>query len=112
MFDRLEGERDGSWFFAGLRRRWWVIVLIAAIAGAGAYLLSKQQTKKYTANSALLFLSSHLDQELVGKQIVNNTDPARQAATNQSLVELPTVARIVAAQLKVPTGRVSSEVSF
>jgi polysaccharide biosynthesis transport protein len=113
MFDRLAGERDGAWFIAALRRRWWVIVLVAAVGAAAAYVLSSHQPKRYTAHSALLFLNSHLDQELVGKSIVaDNTDPTRQAATNQSLVELPTVSRMVARQLGIGAGRVQSDVSF
>lgn len=112
MFDRLASERDGSGFITALRRQWWVIVLVAAIAAAGAYVLSKRQEKKYTATSGLLFVTSHLDQELVGKQIVDNTDPNRQAATNQSLLEVSTVARMVAHQLGISPGQVSSEVSF
>ncbi len=112
MFDRLASERDGAGFVTALRRQWWVIVLVAAIAAAGAYVLAKREEKKYTATSGLLFLSSHLDQELVGKQIVDNTDPSRQAATNLSLVELPTVAADAAHQLRISPGRVLSEVSF
>jgi len=112
MFDRLAGERDGAWLLGAVRRRWWVIVLTAVIAAAAAYVLSSHQTKRYTAKSALLFLNSHLDQELIGKQVVATIDPTRQAATNQSLVELPTVSRMVAAALGVPVGRVASDVSF
>jgi capsular exopolysaccharide synthesis family protein len=112
MFDRLTGERDGSWFIAALRRRWWVIGLVAAISAIAAYSFSNHKQAKYTASSALLFLNSHLDQELVSKQIVQNIDPARQAATNQSLVELPTVSSMVASQLHISPGRVASEVTF
>jgi capsular exopolysaccharide synthesis family protein len=112
MFDRLAGERDGMWVITALRRRWWVIVLVAAVAGVGAHVLSGQQAKKYQATSAILFLNSPLSQELFGKQIVSNLDPARQAATNQSLVELSSVARLVAAQLHVPASTVESEVAF
>jgi len=112
MTDRLVGERETSWLIAAIRRRWWVIALVALISAGAAYVFSNQQTKKYTATSALLFLNNHLDQELVGKQILNSVDPARQAATNQSLVQLPTVARTVARQLRVPVSRVTSDVSF
>jgi capsular exopolysaccharide synthesis family protein len=113
MFDRLAGERDGTWVIAALRRRWWVIVLVAIVAAAAAYVLGSRQTKQYKASAALLFLNSPLDQELTGKQIVSsNTDPIRQAATNQSLVELLTVSRMVAQQLHLPVGHVRSDVSF
>jgi capsular exopolysaccharide synthesis family protein len=112
MFDRLAGERDGAWIITALRRRWWVIMLAAAIAAVAAYVLANRQTKQYKATSALLFLNSTLDQELTGKQIVStNTDPLRQAATNQSLVELPTVSGMVAHELGIPTA-VRSAVAF
>jgi capsular exopolysaccharide synthesis family protein len=113
MFDRLSGERDGAWIIAALRRRWWVIALTALVAAAVAYGLSSREAKQYKATSALLFLNSTLDQELTGKQVVNtNTDPLRQAATNQSLVELPTVSRMVAQQLGISVPRVKHEVSI
>jgi tyrosine-protein kinase len=113
MFDRLAGERDGTWVIAALRRRWWVIVVVAVVAAAAAYVLGSRQTKQYKATAALLFLNSPLDQELTGKQIVSsNTDPIRQAATNQSLVELLTVSRMVASQLHLPVGHVRGDVSF
>jgi polysaccharide biosynthesis transport protein len=112
MFERAAAERDGQWLVSALRRRWWVIVMVAAAAAAAAYFLSSHQTKRYTAHSALLFLNSPIDQELTGKQIIENIDPTRQAATNQSLVELPTVSRMVAHQLAVPVSRVQSDVSF
>jgi polysaccharide biosynthesis transport protein len=112
MFDRLAGERDGSWFVAALRRRWWVIALVAVVAAAAGYILSARQTKKYTATSALLFLDSHLDQEVIGQTVISNVDPARQAATNQSLVELPTIARLAARSLGISAGRVAAEVTL
>ncbi len=112
MFDRLAGERDGTWVITALRRRWWVIVLVAAISAAGAHVLANQQPKKYSATSALLFLNTPLSQELLGKQIIDAQDPTRQAATNQSLVELSSVAKLVGTQLGIPASRVASEVAF
>lgn len=111
MFDRLADRGDG-WLLGALARRWWVAVLVAAIFGVGTYVLSAQQTKKYTAKSAMLFFESQLDQELVGKATISNSDPTRQAATNQALVELPTVGRMVAAQLAIPVSRVVQDMSF
>jgi receptor protein-tyrosine kinase len=112
MFDRVTTERGGSPVVAALLRRWWVIVLVGRIAGAVAYELSNRQTKQYQASSSLLFLTSNLDQELLGKSVVDTTDPTRDAATNQALVELPTVARLVAQRLHISSGRVLSDVSF
>lgn len=111
MFDRLAEPNEG-WLFSALARRWWVLALVAVVFGLGGYVISAQQTKKYTAKSALLFFESQLDQELVGKASISTSDPARQAATNQALVELPTVARMTAAQLHIPVSRVVGEIAF
>jgi capsular exopolysaccharide synthesis family protein len=111
MFERLSGDRDPSRMIVALGRRWWVIVLLAAIAGAGAYFLANRKTKMYSATAALLFQDSNLDQKLFGNQVLSSTDPTREAATNQSLVELPTVARLVATQLGIPASTVQSEVT-
>jgi capsular exopolysaccharide synthesis family protein len=112
MFDRLSGERDASWIMSALRRRWWLIALVAVVAAAAAHVLAGRQEKKYSATSALVFQETSLAQELSAKQIISNADPTRQAATNQSLIELPTVSRMVASHLQIPTGLVESEVSF
>ncbi len=95
-----------------LARRWWVIALVALILGVGGYVISSQQTREYTAKSSLLFFTSQLDQELVGKPAITTTDPSRQAATNQALVELPTVAKMTATQLGIPVSRVLRDISF
>jgi receptor protein-tyrosine kinase len=112
MFDRATGERQGSQFLAALRRRWWVVVLCAIVAAGGAYVFTNRKQKLYSATSALLFVSSHLDQLVVGKQIIQTVDPTREAATNLSLVGLPSVGRAAAAELHIPTGRVIGEISF
>lgn len=112
MFDRLVGERDGSWLVAALRRRWWVILLVAVVAGAGANVLSGRQTKKYSASAGLLFTDNTLQQELISKNINISVDPTRQAATEQALLQLPTVGRLVARQLNIPASRVLGEVTF
>jgi succinoglycan biosynthesis transport protein ExoP len=112
MFERLTSERDGSQAINALRRQWWVILLVTVIAGAGAYVFSNRKEKKYAATSALLFVSSHFDQTLFGNQVVQNTDPARQAATNQALVALPTVADLVATQYHIAKSRVHADVSL
>lgn len=112
MFERLTSERDGSQAIVALRRHWWVILLVTVIAGLGAYELSQRKQKKYTATAALLFVSSHFDQTLFGNQVVQNTDPARLAATNAALVGLPTVADLVAAQYHLPKSRVHAAVSL
>jgi succinoglycan biosynthesis transport protein ExoP len=110
MFDRLRSDRDASQVITALRRNWWIIVIIALISAGGAYVLSNRKPKVYSATASLLFQNSHLDEQLFGNQVITNTDPAREAATNQSLVGLPTVARLVAAQLHVPTATVTGAV--
>jgi succinoglycan biosynthesis transport protein ExoP len=112
MFERLTGERDASWVLSAFKRRWWVILLVTAVGAAAAYEFSMRQTKEYTATSSLLFLNTPLDQELLGKQIISNVDPTRQAATNQALVELPTVSRMVAKMLHAPVAEIQSRISF
>src|SRR5450755_4016939 len=112
MFDRAEGERDSSALVNALRRRWWLVILIAIVAGVGGYVFANRQQKKYSTDSALLFLNSDVGQELLGKQVFNTVDPSRQAATNQSLVALPAVSELVAHQLGIPVGRVLSELTF
>ncbi|HEY6397219.1 MAG TPA: polysaccharide biosynthesis tyrosine autokinase [Solirubrobacteraceae bacterium] len=112
MFDRLAGERDELWFLTALRRRWWVIVLVAVIGAGTAYVLSNRQTKKYTASSALLFTNSHFAQLLTGQNVLETVDPARQAATNLSLVQLSTIAEKVGTALRIPVVRVKSDITF
>ena len=112
VFTRAESERDPARVLVGLRRRWWVIALIGVIAAAGAYGIAGGKTKQYQASASLLFTNSHLDQQLVGSnQIVATSDPARQAATNEALVNLPTIPRLVSQQLHIPVGIVRSEVA-
>src|SRR5579875_3315496 len=113
MSDRLKGDAQALRALQLLKRRWWVIVLIAVIGAGAAYGLAERKPKEYSATSALLFQNSELDQRLFGTQVISqNADPTRQAATNQALVELPSVARLVAHDLGIPTSRVENEISF
>lgn len=113
MSDRLKSDANLRRLVQILKRRWWIVVLIAAIAAAGAYGFAKHQPKKYSATGALLFQDSNLDQLIVGNQVISsNPDPTREAATNQALVELPSVAALVGQQLGISSHRVESEVSF
>jgi capsular exopolysaccharide synthesis family protein len=112
MFDRAVAEGEGSQLLNALRRRWWVIALVAIVAAGGAYVFANRKQKEYSATSALLFQNNQLDQLLLAKQVVETVDPARQAATNLSLVGLPAVAEGVAAQLHIPAGWVAGSISF
>lgn len=94
-------------------RRWWVLILVAAIGALAGYGFASRKPKEYTASSALLFQTSQLDQSFFGTPVSSaSPDPSRQAATNQALVELPTVARIVANQLHIPQSRITSDLTF
>jgi capsular exopolysaccharide synthesis family protein len=96
-----------------MRRQLPLILLVAIVAAGAAYVWSRGQTKKYSATGALLFVNSHLDEQLFGNQVIsNNTDPTRQAATNAALVQLPEVARLVANQLHISPARVASEITL
>jgi succinoglycan biosynthesis transport protein ExoP len=92
---------------------WPIIVAVALVSAGTAYIWAKHKPKQYSATSALLFQDSQLDQRLFGNQAIgSSSDPTRQAATNLALVGLPTVARLVAQQLKIPTSQVLSDISI
>lgn len=112
MLERLTAERDGTPFLRAVRRRWWVLVVVALVGALAAYAFSNRQQKMYTATSALLFVNPPLSEQLINLPVYSQIDPNRQAATNQALVELPTVSRMVGASLHIPTARVQSDVSF
>lgn len=112
MFERLQSERDSLRLLVAIRRRWWLIALVAIIAGGSAYVLAKRQEKQYSATASLLFRDPDFSQILFGNQVYDTPDPTRAAATNQSLVEVPTVAMLVGRQLHMTTASVQSEVSF
>jgi succinoglycan biosynthesis transport protein ExoP len=112
MLDPLSGERTRLQAILALRRRWWVVVLVAVVSGVAAYVLTGRKQKEYTATASLLFQNQHLDQELFSRTIAADNDPQRTAATNQSLVELPTVAEAVAQRLHARTSRISGEITF
>jgi polysaccharide biosynthesis transport protein len=79
--------------FAVFRRRWWVVALgfITVIGAAVAF--SLLQEKEYSAEASLLFRDPQLDQKLFGSTFLEESaDPAREAATNVSLVSLDAVA--------------------
>lgn len=112
MLQPHRSERDLTPLFLTLRRNAWLILLVATVASVGAYLVAKRQTTRYSASAALLFKNSNLDQELFGNSILGSVqDPTRQAATNLSLVQLPTVAERVGKKLHVSLSRVQADVA-
>lgn len=113
MSDRLKSDAQALRALQLLKRRWWVIVLLAVVSAGAAYALAQRKPKQYSATAALLFQNSQLDQALFGTQVIaQNADPTRQAATNQALVELPTVSKLVAKDLGISTGHVERAISF
>lgn len=112
MFDRAPSERDATPLLRAIGHQWWLIALVALVAGVAGYVFTARKPKMYQASSALLFLNTDLDQELTGLQLFGAADPTRQAATDQSLVSLPTIAQAVGRQLHIPGGIVASEVTF
>lgn len=81
-----------------VRNRKWVIlqalVLIPLVVGA----LTISQTKMYTATASLLFRSNQ-DASLITDVSGGVTDPARDFATNEQLVQLPVIAEKAAQRL-------------
>lgn len=80
-------------FLRVLRRQKYVIGICCVVVAAAALTISWLQPTEYSATASLLFRDPQFDQQLFGQQVVQqNTDPAREAATNLSLVSLPGVA--------------------
>jgi capsular exopolysaccharide synthesis family protein len=84
-----------------LRRRAGLIVLCLVVTTAVAVGFSLLQEKQYSASAALLFRDPGFAQDLFGSSATPpNTDPTRDAATNEKLVGLDVVAARTAAVLK------------
>jgi receptor protein-tyrosine kinase len=95
-----------------LRRRWHVIVISVVLVTVAAAGFSLLQRPEYTSSSTLLFQDTHFDQQLFGTNFTPPiADPTREAATNLSLVSLPSVAARVAQALHTTPGRVQAEVT-
>jgi succinoglycan biosynthesis transport protein ExoP len=111
MLDRLKTERDTTQILLVLRRRWPIILVMAVIAAGAAYELAKRQPEKFTATAGVLFQTSPASQLIYGVT-VSPPDTNTQSATNQSLLELSSVADATAAALHIPRSAVSSAVTF
>jgi receptor protein-tyrosine kinase len=95
-----------------LRRRWHIIAACLVLVTVAAIGFSLLQRPEYTASSTLLFQDTQFDQELFGTNFTPQVqDPTREAATNLSLVELPSVAARTAAVLHTTPGLIIEEVS-
>ncbi len=90
-----------------LRRRAGLIVLCLVLTTAVAVGFSLLQEKQYSASASLLFRDPGFAQDLFGSSATPpNTDPTRDAATNEKLVGLDVVATRTALVLK---GSLTSE---
>ncbi len=96
-----------------LRRRAWLIVLCAVVAGGAAFGFSKLQQKEYSASASLLFRNPGFAEDLFGSTNPGfNSNPTREAATNEKLVGLAVVGARAAKYLPGLTpGEVSQMVS-
>src|SRR5258708_39935604 len=95
MSDRFDSDSDASRVLAALRRRSPLVLVVALIAFAAAYIWSNNRPKQSSATSAILFVDSHLDEQLFNQVVTSSVDPARQAATNAALVHPPEVSTLV-----------------
>ena len=94
MDEQQTSERfDLEHWLRVLRRRWWLILLCFVLAAGSAAAFSFTAEKKYTAKASLLFRDPELDQGILGVGGGGGeTDPDREAATNERLVSSPAVA--------------------
>jgi capsular exopolysaccharide synthesis family protein len=108
-----EGNLDLNATLRVLRQRAPLIVLCVILTGAAAFVLSKAQTKQYTATAHILFRSAQQDQQAAGLQVVNQTNPQPQTDTNLKLATLPRVAAETAVALDhgLTQNQVSSAIS-
>src|SRR5947209_2829131 len=92
--DALKQEQPGPLsFLRVLRRRLAVVIVCAVLVPAAALAYSASQTKQYSTSASLLFRDPQFDQKLFGSTIfAPTTDPAREQATNVTLVSLDVVA--------------------
>jgi len=97
---RAGGSALGD-FLRILRRRLPLALLVAVLLPSAALVLSLITEKKYTATAKLLFRDPGFDQKLYGSSplLAPSVDPAREAATNVSLVSLDTISGLASRAL-------------
>jgi tyrosine-protein kinase len=75
-----------------MRRNMKLIVLCLVLVPIAAYVVSKLQEKQYATTASLLFRDPGLDEKLFGAGLTpTESDPERNAQTNQQLVSLKSV---------------------
>src|SRR3954449_7940331 len=83
------------------RRRYRLLLVCVVLVPAAAVAVSITREKRYTADATLLFRDPQFDQKLFGSSFVQGSpDPAREAATNLTLVSLERVKRRTAQRIK------------
>lgn len=83
-----------------VRRRTPIIALVIVLVGGVSLVANLRREEVYTASASLLFRDPGFDQKISGSTNISpSQDPAREAATNQLLVDLPTVANRAAQAL-------------
>lgn len=81
-----------------VRNRKWVLLQALVLIPAAVVALTLAQTETYTATANLLFRANQ-DASLITDVSGGVTDPARNFATNEQLVQLPVIAQKAAQQL-------------
>jgi succinoglycan biosynthesis transport protein ExoP len=93
------------------RRALWIALCMVVVAGA-AYGFSKQQTKKYTATSTLVFSNNDLGRQIAGLPGAgSNESQQTQQSTNVKLIQLGDIAAKTAHRLGISSGQVSGSLS-
>jgi capsular exopolysaccharide synthesis family protein len=96
----LEASHNRRRLLRALRRRFPIFLLVALLVPLTSVAWSLTQEKEYTADAALLFRDSGLDQAILGTPTYRTTgDAARDAATNLRLASLDVIAERTARRL-------------
>lgn len=99
-----------------LRRRLPLIVLCVVVVAGAAFVVSKRQTKKYTAAASLVFSTNTLNQQIAGLSggNTNSTSLLAQQANNLELVRGGDMAAVTASLLRhgLTAGRVAADLSI
>jgi capsular exopolysaccharide synthesis family protein len=95
-----------------LRRRVpWIALCLVLVAGA-AYIVSKRQTKKYTATAILVLSNNDLGQQIAGLSGAASSESQQsQQSTDVKLIQLGDVAATTGHRLGLTSGQVSGALS-
>lgn len=104
VMNRPAGEHSALRdFLQVLRRHLIVIVITTVLVPSAALAFALSTPKEYTATAQLLFRDPGFDQKLFGSSVIASAgDPAREAATNVTLVSLDNIFARVASVMNRP----------